>query len=111
MAKRKLKTVMITAVMETDYQYICNIPEDISLEDFEEQYKENFVPLMKNRIYEFLSNSYNWNLMIYKIWDVKSIRELISVELESKDINYENLISIKIVIERLHTLNLWFNLF
>ena len=27
------------------------------------------------------------------------------------DINYENLISIKMVIERLHTLNLWFNLF
>tara|TARA_R100000995_G_scaffold77822_1_gene48099 strand:+ start:299 stop:538 length:240 start_codon:yes stop_codon:yes gene_type:complete len=42
MAKRKLKTVMITAVMETDYEYICNIPEDMSLEDFEEQYKENF---------------------------------------------------------------------
>ena len=49
--------------------------------------------------------------MIYQIWDVKSIRELIFIELESKDINYENLISIKMLIERLHTLNLWFNLF
>ena len=42
MANKKLKTVVITAVMETDLEYICNIPEDMSLEDFEELYTENF---------------------------------------------------------------------
>jgi len=42
MANKKLKTVVITAVMETDLEYICNIPENMSLEDFEENYKENF---------------------------------------------------------------------
>ena len=46
------------------------------------------------------------------LWgDGTQTRELIFIELESKDINYENLISIKMLIERLHTLNLWFNLF
>jgi len=42
MANKKLKTVVITAVMETDLEYICNIPEDMSLEDFKELYIENF---------------------------------------------------------------------
>lgn len=91
-------------------EFLINNPS--KKRDFDlEQYKKNFFPLIKNSIHELLSNSYNWNLMIYQIWDVKSIRELIFIELESKDINYENLISIKMLIERLHTLNLWFNLF
>jgi hypothetical protein len=35
----KLKTVRITAVMETDLEYVCNIPEDMSLEDFKDYCK------------------------------------------------------------------------
>ena len=35
----KLKTVRITAIMETDLEYVCNIPEDMSLEDFKDYCK------------------------------------------------------------------------
>jgi hypothetical protein len=35
----KLKTVRITAVMETHLEYVCNIPEDMSLEDFKDYCK------------------------------------------------------------------------
>jgi len=57
----KLKTVRITAIMETDLEYVCNIPKDMSLEDFKDYCKnEDIASGMWEQGESMFSGSWNW---------------------------------------------------
>lgn len=91
-------------------EFLVNNPSKIRNFDLD-QYQEKFKPLIKNKIYDLLSQSFNWNYKINELWDIPVIRDNIYIILENKNLDYLKLISAKKELDKLHALNLWFNLF
>jgi hypothetical protein len=73
----KLKTVRITAIMETHLEYVCNIPKDMSLEDFKDYCKnEDIAGGMWEQGESMFSGSWSWGEVQELDFDKDAILEM-----------------------------------